>query len=115
MEITDPVHPSGHSPPEVESHHILVGGVRCHYLEAGSGPPLVLLHGTAIDSASLSFGPSLTVLAERHRVLALDWPGYGQSERPRVAMTIAHYVSLLAGFLDATKAAGADLAGFSMG
>ncbi len=29
-------------------------GVRCHAIEAGSGPPLVLLHGTAIDSAALT-------------------------------------------------------------
>lgn len=100
---------------QVEARHVVVDGIRCHYLEAGSGPPLVLLHGTAIDSASLSFGPSLPALAERHRVLALDWPGYGQSERPPVDMTISRYVSLLAGFLDATKLERANLMGFSMG
>src|SRR5690606_7163949 len=54
--------------------HVVVDGVRCHYLEAGSGEALVLLHGTAIDSAGLSFGPSIPHLARSHRVLALDWP-----------------------------------------
>ena len=97
------------------SRVVAVSGVRCHYLEAGSGPPLVLLHGTAIDSADLSYGPSLPVLAERHRVLALDWPGYGLSEPPRRDMRVADLVSLLAGFLDAVGLERAHVAGFSMG
>lgn len=71
--------------PTVASRHIVVQGVRCHYLEAGDGPPLVLLHGTAFDSAALSYGPILSALASRHRILALDWPGYGESEAPRRA------------------------------
>ncbi len=54
----------------------------CHDLEAGDGTPLVSLHGTAFDSAALSFGPSLPALAQRHRVLAFDRPGYGESEVP---------------------------------
>jgi len=100
---------------EVTGSHILVDGVRCHYLEAGSGTPLVLLHGTAIDSASLSYGPSLPVLARHHHVLALDWPGYGHSERPRVDMSMQEYVALLAAFLEAKDLGSAHLAGFSMG
>lgn len=99
----------------VASLQILANGVRCHYLEAGSGPPLVLLHGTAIDSASLSYGPSLPALAPHHRVIALDWPGYGLSERPRVEMTMAEFVALLAAFLDAVGLERVHLAGFSMG
>jgi pimeloyl-ACP methyl ester carboxylesterase len=99
----------------IASLQVLANGVRCHYLEAGSGPPVVLLHGTAIDSASLSFGPSLTVLAQQRHVMALDWPGYGLSERPRVAMTMEEYVSLLEAFLDAKGLSTVHLAGFSMG
>lgn len=103
--------------PVVESRHVVVDGVRCHYLEAGAslGPPLVLLHGTAIDSAALSYGPSIPRLARRHRVVALDWPGYGQSERPREELAIGDLVELLAGFMDAIGVARTHLAGFSMG
>src|SRR5690606_36207492 len=50
-----------------------------------------------------------------HRVLALDWPGYGSSERPLIDMTVEHYVSLLEGFLAAVGVGSAHLAGFSMG
>ena len=105
----------GESVPTIESRHVVVGGVRCHYLEAGAGPPLVLLHGTAIDSAALSFGPSIAELAEQHRVIALDWPGYGLSERPPVEMSMSDLTDLLAGFLDAVDVDATHLAGFSMG
>jgi pimeloyl-ACP methyl ester carboxylesterase len=90
-------------------------GVRCHHLEAGDGPPLVLLHGTAFDSADLSYGPSLPALAERHRVLALDWPGYGASEVPRNALSMDDHVDLLDAFLRRHGVDRAHVAGFSMG
>lgn len=94
---------------------MVAAGVRCHYLEAGSGSPLVLLHGSAIDSAGLSYAPSMPHLALRHRVVAPDWPGYGESERPRVSLSIDDAVSLLEAFLDAVGLTRVHLAGFSMG
>lgn len=104
----------------MHSRQVLAGGVRCHYLEAGpaqaeDAPPLVLLHGTAIDSAALSFGPSLPHLGRQRRTLALDWPGYGHSERPREALGTEDYVALLDEFLDALAIDEAHLVGFSMG
>jgi pimeloyl-ACP methyl ester carboxylesterase len=99
----------------VEHRHVVANGTRCHALEAGSGPPLVLLHGTAIDSAALTYGPSLPQLADRHRVLALDWPGYGRSEHPRALPTMDDMVALLEAFLDEVGLARVHLAGFSMG
>ncbi len=101
--------------PHVESRQVVAGGLRYHYLTAGEGPPLLLLHGTAIDAAALSFGPSLPELATRHRVVALDWPGYGASERPRVAMTVEDHVASLNALLDALGLTRVHLAGFSMG
>jgi pimeloyl-ACP methyl ester carboxylesterase len=99
----------------IKSQQILAGDVRCHYLEAGQGEPLVLLHGTAIDSASLSYRPSLPYLSRQHRTIALDWPGYGQSELPRTSLTSNDYVQLLLRFLDALGLERVHLAGFSMG
>ena len=60
---------------------ITVQGVRLHYVTAGDGPPIVLLHGA---SASLrDFDASiLPGLARHHRVIAFDRPGYGYSDRP---------------------------------
>lgn len=106
--LTEPVR-------DAESRHVVVDGVRCHYLEAGEGPPLVLLHGTAIDSAELSYGPSLPALATRHRVVALDWPGYGRSGRPPTHMSMPELVGNLERFMEAVKVDRAHVAGFSMG
>ena len=56
------------------------GGVRVHYVEAGQGSPVVLLHGLGASVAAWreNIGP----LAERHRVYAVDLPGHGDSEKP---------------------------------
>ncbi len=110
-----PAEAAARSAPIVSSHHSVVQGLRCHHLEAGDGPPLVLLHGTAFDSAALSYGPSLPALAKRHRVLALDWPGYGESEVPRSTLSMGDYVDLLDAFLDEHEVDRAHVAGFSMG
>ncbi|HEY8617706.1 alpha/beta hydrolase [Phenylobacterium sp.] len=58
-------------------------GVRLHVLEAGQGPAVVLLHG-ATGSAEANYVRTgiLQALAARHRVIALDWRGHGESQRP---------------------------------
>lgn len=58
-----------------------VDGIRLHYTERGSGPPLLLVHGAS--STLLEFESSITpVLAQDFRVIAFDRPGFGYSERP---------------------------------
>ena len=96
-------------------HHLVVNGLRIHYLEQGQGTPLILLHGTAIDSAHLSYGPSISVFAQHFRVIAPDWPGYGESEYPRRALSIQDYVDLLKGLVEQLKLKDFHLLGFSMG
>ncbi|MDJ0390782.1 alpha/beta hydrolase [Roseomonas sp. E05] len=60
------------------------GGVRLHYLEAGlGGPPVVLLHGNAVQAEDYVASGVLGRAAQRHRVVAFDRPGYGYSDRPR--------------------------------
>jgi pimeloyl-ACP methyl ester carboxylesterase len=99
----------------LQSHHLVVAGRRIHYFETGHGPPLVLLHGTAIDSARLSYGPVIPALARRYRVLALDWPGYGESEYPPEIPTVRDYVTLLGRFAQQLELPPFYLLGFSMG
>jgi pimeloyl-ACP methyl ester carboxylesterase len=60
-----------------------VDGVRLHYLEKGSGPPVVLLHGNESLVADFEVSGLFDLLARNHRVIALDRPGFGHSERPR--------------------------------
>ena len=56
-----------------------VNGIRIHYKIAGSGNPLLLLHGSPLTSRSwLGIMPAL---AKSHTVIAPDFRGSGQSEK----------------------------------
>lgn len=57
-----------------------IDGVTLHYMTAGHGPTLILLHGYA--ETSLMWKPILPVLAERFTVIAPDLPGIGDSAIP---------------------------------
>ena len=73
-----------------------VDGVRLHYLERGEGPPVVLLHGNVVTAEDWVLSGVLDRVAERHRVIAFDRPGYGYSERPQgSAWTAASQAELL--------------------
>jgi pimeloyl-ACP methyl ester carboxylesterase len=55
-----------------------VGGVETTVLEAGDGPPLLLLHG-GIECGGAYWAPVIAQLAERHRLVVPDVPGLGES------------------------------------
>jgi pimeloyl-ACP methyl ester carboxylesterase len=60
-----------------------VDGVRLHYVEQGTGEPLVLLHGNGSMIQDFASAGLIDMAAKRYRVIAFDRPGYGHSERPR--------------------------------
>jgi len=62
---------------------VAVDGVRLHYVEEGSGPPLVLLHGLGSMVEELLLSGLVREAGKRFRVIAFDRPGYGHSERPQ--------------------------------
>ena len=62
---------------------IEVDGVRMHYLDRGHGTPVLLVHGNAVSAEDFVVSGLIDRLAERHRVIAFDRPGFGHSERPR--------------------------------
>jgi pimeloyl-ACP methyl ester carboxylesterase len=64
----------------IESRSAEVDGVRLHYLTAGKGSPLILLHGYA--ETSRMWKPIMPLLAERFTVIAPDLPGIGDSAIP---------------------------------
>src|SRR6187549_209616 len=81
---------------------------------AGSGPPLVLLHG-GMGSVN-HWHRNFDVLAQHYTVHALDMPGYGESPTVSKDMPNDDYVALVADALDATVPEGSfRLAGFSFG
>lgn len=81
----------------------------------GEGPPLVLLHANPGDHRD--YAAVIPALAERFRVIALDWPGYGASAPPADvdAVSIPSLVGVLREFLDALALASAILIGNSVG
>ena len=61
----------------------LEGDCRIHYHEAGSGPALILLHGSGPGVSGWSnFRGNFPVFAEGFRTVVMDMPGFGKSERP---------------------------------
>ncbi|WP_332897504.1 alpha/beta fold hydrolase [Haladaptatus sp. CMSO5] len=89
--------------------------VSVRYFEAGEGPPVVLLHGIGLDAATVSWRHTIPALAETHRVYALDFPGHGESEKPRRCYTTAYYREVLSAFLDELDIDAPTLVGISMG
>lgn len=92
---------------------VQLDGGRIHYLEAGEGAPLLLLH-TGGASAQ-EFEDVIPLLAERHRVIAWDMPGHGDSDRLWRQRGIEHYADDLRAFLDALAIDRAILVGVSIG
>ncbi len=84
-----------------------------HYLDAGQGPVLVLVHG--LGSSSEDWRDSIRYLARGYRVVALDLPGYGKSDKPRSDYSIEYHVAAVNDFIDALGAGKVALAGNSMG
>ena len=73
-------------------------GQRIHYVEAGSGPAVVLLHGLGADATT--WLPTLPALAPQVHVYALDQLGFGQSDKPMIPYRLGTLVDFLTGFLD---------------
>jgi pimeloyl-ACP methyl ester carboxylesterase len=67
---------------QVHSRYVSVDGIRTHYLEAGEGRTVVLLHsGEFGGCAEISWEFVLPKLAERYHVLAPDWLGFGRTDK----------------------------------
>lgn len=91
-----------------------IDGLRIAYWTAGSGQPLLLLHG--IGSNGESFAPQLAGLADRFRVIAWDAPGYGGSADHALAKPSPRdYAAVAAGLIAALGLARAHVVGQSLG
>ncbi len=98
----------------VQDRRVCVDGMKLQYLEAGSGPPLLLLHGH--EQSATSWRWVLPVLARTHRVLALSLPGHGDSA-PAVGGYApgADLAPLVAAFLDTVGVGSLHVVGNSVG
>ncbi len=102
----------------VERLDVEVRGIRLHYLCCGDGEPLLLLHERGWAGAT--FAPILPLLAEQRRVIALDLPGWGLSDKPiftghSAQDALDSWMTGVVAFLDALHIEHIDLLGHSMG
>jgi pimeloyl-ACP methyl ester carboxylesterase len=90
-----------------------IGDARIRYLDIGTGPAVVLIHGFG---ASLdSWMPVIPVLAKHHRVLALDLKGFGWSDRPEGDYSLAAQARLVLGLMKVRGIERAAVVGQSWG
>jgi len=80
--------------PSLTDHFVEVDDVKLHYIESGHGPTVVLIHGNAGDCNDFKLG-AIDALASSYRVIAIDRPGHGESERSRNAGTVEAQAKLL--------------------
>jgi pimeloyl-ACP methyl ester carboxylesterase len=90
-----------------------VGGLRIAYRRAGTGPPLVLLHGGPLDSRE--WRRQLDGLSDDFAVVAWDMPGCGQSADPPEHFQTRDYADCLAAFITALGLEQPHLLGLSFG
>jgi 2-hydroxy-6-oxonona-2,4-dienedioate hydrolase len=93
--------------------HVDVGGVRTRVLQAGSGPDLILLHGTGGHLEA--YARDIAGLARSFRVTAYDMVGHGWSDLPDTPYTIDVLSDHLIGLMDALGISRAHLSGESLG
>ena len=92
---------------------VAVDGIEVAYERAGTGPPLVLVHGAACDSRM--WAPQLAGLAGELTVIAWDEPGAGRSSDVPAGFTLAGYADCLAALIAAAAGGPAHVAGLSWG
>ncbi|WP_315780866.1 alpha/beta hydrolase [Bradyrhizobium sp. SZCCHNPS1003] len=93
-----------------------VDGVRLHYVERGTGVPLVLLHGNGSMIQDFASSGLIDLAAQNYRVIAFDRPGFGHSDRPRnVVWTPMAQAGLIKSALDRLGVSEAFVLGHSWG
>ena len=90
-----------------------VGDIDVHYLEAGSGPPLILLHG--LGGSSQDWEHQIAFFSKRYRVIAPDLRGFGATPRGRGLPSIERLAGDVRGLLMQLDVACFRMIGHSMG
>ena len=81
-----------------QSHYLTVHGSRLHYVDEGSGDPILFLHGN--PTSSYLWRNILPVVIPLGRCIALDLVGMGKSEQPDIAYRFFDHVRYVEGFIE---------------
>jgi pimeloyl-ACP methyl ester carboxylesterase len=100
-----------------ESARLDSAGVIIHYIVAGTGEPVILIHGFSLDVVSNWVQPGIfKELSDRYKVIAFDLRGHGESDKPHDASAYgAAIVDDVLRLMDHLEIAKAHLVGYSMG
>ena len=91
----------------------VVFGQKIRYVDMGSGPAVVLLHGLGGNSTNWVF--NTPTLSQKYRVIVPDQVGFGASDKPFINYRVGTYVDFLDKLLEGLKIERATLVGNSMG
>jgi len=97
----------------IENLKLKVGDYQAHYLKAGSGPPVVLIHGGASDSRD--WVGTMTALSHHYSLYAPDLIGYGQSDRTKEGYYLSDFSEFILGFIETLGLEHPVLVGHSLG
>lgn len=97
-----------------ESRYATLDGARVHYVNYGKGSEaLILIHGWTMNEDN--WRDQFTDLAKRNRVIAIDLPGHGKSDKPQVTYSMDFFASAVDAVMRDAKVKRAVLVGHSMG
>ncbi|MDW5611812.1 alpha/beta hydrolase [Mycolicibacterium sp. D5.8-2] len=101
----------------LETKTIDAGGIRTAYLEAGSGEPVLMLHGSGPGvSGTANWKLNIGPLSQRFRVLAPDIVGFGATHRPDdIVYSLRTWTDHVWAFLDSHGISSAAIVGNSLG
>ncbi len=92
---------------------VLVHGQRIAYLDVGTGPPVILIHG--FGGSMWQWEHQQQILSQHFRILTLDLLGSGLSDKPDIEYLPGEMLDFCTGFMDALQIPQATLVGNSMG
>src|SRR6185503_3774851 len=82
--------PSRDAKPAGQSKFAKFDGNRVHYVNYGKGnDAVVLIHGWTMNADN--WRDQIPALAERYRVIAIDLPGHGQSDKPKLSYSMDYF------------------------
>jgi pimeloyl-ACP methyl ester carboxylesterase len=100
--------------PAGESRYATLDGARVHYVNYGKGgEALILIHGWTMNEDN--WRDQATDFAKRNRVIAIDLPGHGKSDKPQVTYSMDFFARAIDAVMRDAKVKRAVIVGHSMG
>src|SRR5262245_34907734 len=90
-----------------------IGKLRVCHVDLGRGEPVLLIHG--LGGSIESWAHNIEELARNFRIIAVDLPGFGLSDKPRMIYTIRLYREFITQFLKHMRLDRVSIVGSSLG